>query len=308
MTPAKMHKDEVQTDAHLVRRLLQAQFPQWAGLPIAPVDSDGTDNAIYRLGEELAVRLPRIHWAVGQAEKERQWLPRLTARLPLKIPFQVAMGRPGKGYPWRWSVYRWLRGGRATVERISDMRQAALDLAQFIKALQAIETTDGPVAEAHELRGVPLAQRDAATRRAIQDLQGRIDTQAVTRVWEAALQAPVWDRPPVWFHGDMLPGNLLVDRGRLHAVIDFSGLGVGDPACDLMIAWALFSGESREVFRTALAVDDAAWQRGRGHALSQALIFIPYYLETNPVGVERAWRTIEAILEDRSDLGRLKRS
>jgi aminoglycoside phosphotransferase (APT) family kinase protein len=148
------------------------------------------------------------------------------------------------------------------------------------------------------LRGLPLATREAPTREAIAALDGMYDAHALTAAWEAALQAPDWDRAPVWFHGDLLPGNLLVERGRLSAVIDFGGLGVGDPACDLMIAWGLFAGEGRNAFRTALAVDDATWARGRGHALSQALIFVPYYLNTNPVGVRNARRTIDAVLAD----------
>jgi aminoglycoside phosphotransferase (APT) family kinase protein len=295
-----MHANEVDTNIDLVVRLLATQFPQWAGFPIRPVPSAGTDNALYRLGAEMVVRLPRIDWAIGQVEKERQWLPKLAPFLPLAIPVQLARGKPGEGYPWQWSVYRWLEGESATIERIANPRQAATDLAQFIAALQRIDTAGGPLAVEHKLRGIPLTMRDAQTREAIAALQGMIDTDAATMVWEAALQAPEWDREPIWFHGDLLPGNLLVEQGRLSAVIDFGGLGVGDPACDLMIAWGLFSGESRDVFRAALAVDDATWVRGRGHALSQAAIFIPYYLSTNPMGVGNARRMIDGVLADYS--------
>ena len=294
MPTGKMHAGEVDTGASLVRRLLATQFPHWANLPLEPVESAGTDNAIYRLGDEMAVRLPRIHWATGQAEKEHLWLPKLAPLLPLSIPAPLAMGTPGEGYPWHWSVYRWLEGENATIERIADPRQAATELAQFIAALQRIDPTDGPPAG----RGVPLVLRDTAMRTAIAAVHGMLDTDAVTAAWEVALEAPEWDRSPVWAHGDLLPGNLLVERGRLSAVIDFGGLGVGDPACDLMIAWSLFSGESRDVFRAALVVDDATWERGRGHALSQALIFIPYYLDTNPVGVSNARRTVAAVLAE----------
>ena len=257
MPPGKMHADEVDTDASLVRRLLKGQFPQWADLPIKRVESAGTDNAIYRLGDDMAVRLPRIHWAIEQVDKEHRWLPRLAPLLPLAIPAPLAKGVPGEGYPWAWSVQRWLEGENATVEAAADLRQAATDVAQFIIALQRIDPTDGPPAG----RGVPLMLRDAAMRAAIAEVRGLLDTDAVTAAWEAALEAPEWDRPPVWVHGDLLPGNLLVEQGRLSAVIDFGGLGVGDPACDLMIAWSLFSGESREVFRAALGVDDATWAR-----------------------------------------------
>ena len=290
-----MHVDEVTTDASLVRRLLAAQFPHWAGLPIAPVPSAGTDNALYRLGNEMAVRLPRIHWAVDDVKKEQRWLPRLAPFVPLAIPAPLAMGAPGEGYPWHWSVYRWLEGENVPGEQIVDLQQAAIDLAQFLSALQTIDISGAPLGSS---RGQPLRTRDEDTRAAIAALGGMIDTDAATKAWEAAVRAPDWDRSPVWFHGDMLPGNVLFDHDRVSAVIDFGAAGVGDPACDLMIAWSLFSGESREVFRAALAVDDATWARGRGHALSQALIFIPYYLDTNPVGVARAWRAVDEVLAD----------
>lgn len=300
MCARKIHADEVDTDASLVGRLLASQFPGWADLPVTPVPSTGTDNAIYRLGDDMAVRLPRIQRAAGQrVDKEHQWLPRLGPRLPLAIPVPLAKGTPAEGYPWRWSVCRWLAGETATIERIADPRQAATDLAQFVAALQRIDPTGGPLPGAHNFfRGVPLAMRDPATRTAIASLKGIIDTDAVTVAWEAALKTAAWDRPPVWIHGDLIPGNLLVEGGRLSAVIDFGGLGVGDPACDLMVAWTLFSGESRDVFRAALSVDDATWARGRGWALSWALIYIPYYLDSNPAGVSTARRAIHEVLAD----------
>ncbi len=298
MTTAPLHADEVFADAATARRLLEAQFPHLADRPIRPVASAGTDHVLYRLGADLVMRLPRIHWATGQAEKERQWLPRLAPHLPVALPDQVAQGEPGEGYPWRWSIYRWLAGENAASTPPADPGQVARDLAAFIQALQRIDITGGPLAAEQGLRGVPLAGRDANTRRAIEALSGLIDSETALAAWEAALQAPDWERPPVWFHGDLLPGNLLIEAGRLHAVIDFGGLGVGDPACDLMCAWNLFAGESREVFRSALGMDEATWARGRGQALSQAVIFIPYYLQTNPAGVNQAWQAVEAVLAD----------
>ena len=292
-----MHADEVETGPDLVRRLLAAQFPQWADLPMERVESAGTDHAIYRLGADLSVRLPRIGWAMRQADKERRWLPRLAPHLPLTIPVPLASGVPAEGYPYQWSVYRWLAGEDAAVAPV-DLREAAIAVADFVDALQRIDPTGGPIAT-DESRGAPLARRDASTRRAIAALAGTIDTDAATAVWDTALAAGEWDGDPVWFHGDLLPGNLLVDQRRVHAVIDFGGLGIGDPACDLMIAWGLFSGESRALFRAALGVDDASWARGRGHALSQAAIFVPYYTETNPVGVARARHSIDEVLADR---------
>jgi len=297
----KMHADEVDTDVSLVRRLLAAQFPQWADLPIEPVPSAGTDNTIYRLGEDMTVRLPRIGWAIGQVEKEQRWLPQLAPQLALAIPVPLAQGSPAEGYPWHWSVYSWLEGENATIERIGDLREAAADLAEFVAALQRIDPTGGPRPGTHNVgRGVPLATRDADTRVAIARLDSMLDTNAVTAAWDAALQAPVWKGPPVWIHGDLQSGNLLAQRGRLSAVIDFGCLGVGDPACDSIVAWTLFSGESRDVYHAALRVDDATWARGRGWALSVALIALPYYLDTNPVIVANARRAIAEVLADQT--------
>jgi aminoglycoside phosphotransferase (APT) family kinase protein len=294
-----MHADEVDTDTSLVGRLLAAQFPQWADLPILPLHSAGTDNAIYRLGDDMAVRLPRIHGATGQVDKEHRWLPRLAPLLPLAIPIPLARGTPGEGYPWHWSVYRWLEGETATIERIADPRQAALQLAQFIAAMRRIDPTGGPPPGPHNSsRGEALAVRDTRTRAAIATLRGTLDIDAVTAAWEAALQAPAWRGPPVWIHGDLQSGNLLARQGRLSAVIDFGCLGVGDPACDLIVAWNFLSAETRDIFRAALAVDDAAWARGRGWALSIGLIALPYYQRTNPVLAGISRYAIDEVLAD----------
>jgi aminoglycoside phosphotransferase (APT) family kinase protein len=301
MPAARMHADEVPIDAALVRRLIAAQFPQWADLPITPVPSAGTDNAIYRLGDGLAVRLPRIHSATAQIDKEAAWLPVLAPHLPLDVPVPLAVGVPGEGYPWRWSICRWLDGVNATLDQLADPVAAAITLAEFITALQAIDAGDGPPPGAHNFhRGVPLIRRDASTRAAIASLDGLIDTAAALAAWESALRAPAWDRPPVWIHGDLQAGNLLARQGRLSAVIDFGGLGVGDPACDLMVAWNLFPPDAREAFRAALAVDDAAWTRGRGWALSFGVIALPYYQHTNPGLAGIARQAIEAVIQTHS--------
>lgn len=292
-----VHPDEVFTDTNLVSRLLITQFPQWAALPIERVASSGTDNALYRLGDVLVVRLPRIHWAVGQVEKEQQWLPKLAPHLPLTVPSPLAMGLPGEGYPWRWSVYHWLDGENATLDHLTDPIQAARTLAEFIKALQRLDATGGPAPGEHNSgRGVPLVERDSTVHTALGKLHGRIDTDAARLAWEAALQAPLWNLPPVWLHGDLQAGNLLATNGQLSAVIDFGCLGVGDPACELIVAWNLFDTDSRQVFREALAVDDATWERGRGWALSMALIALPYYWDTNPAIVQVSLRTLEQVL------------
>ena len=299
MPTGKMHADEVDTDVALVGRLLAAQFPQWADLPIEPVRSAGTDNALYRVGDAMVVRLPRIHWAVGQVQKEQEWLPRLAPVLPLAIPVPLAKGMPEDSYPWEWSVYPWLEGENATIERLADPDEAATELARFVGALQRIDAAGGPFPGEHNSsRGEPLATRDAGTRAVIASLAAEVDVDAVTAAWEAALQVPEWHGPPVWIHGDLQSGNLLAVEGRLSAVIDFGCLGVGDPACDVMSAWLYLSAETRDVFRAALTVDDATWARGRGWALSVGLVALPYYENTNPVLAGIARRAIDEVLAD----------
>ncbi|MFP4439162.1 MAG: aminoglycoside phosphotransferase family protein [Chloroflexaceae bacterium] len=294
-----MHPDEVPTDVDLVRRLLAAQFPHWADLPLAPVSSAGTDHALYRLGDDKVVRLPRIPASAAQVDKEQQWLPRLAPYLPLAIPVPHARGTPAADFPWPWSVYPWLAGTTATIDRIADPNQFAADLAHFITALQRIDPTAGPPPGAHNaFRGVPLAQRDAATRAAIAALDGIIDSATATVAWDAALHAPAWSGAPVWIHGDLQAGNLLTVQGHLRAVIDFGCLGVGDPACDLMVAWNLLPVASRGSFRARLNVDDATWARGRGWALSFGLIALPYYRQSNPVLAGIARHTIDAVLAE----------
>jgi aminoglycoside phosphotransferase (APT) family kinase protein len=299
MSAKKMHADEVSVDVSLVGRLLASQFPQWAGLPIERVPSSGTDNAMYRLGDDMAARLPRTPNATYQLDKEHKWLPRLAEHLPLDIPAPLAKGTPGEGYPWHWSVYRWIEGEDATPERITDPRQAASQLGQFVAALQQIDPHGGPPPGEHNFwRGDHLAARDAEVREALTALHNTLDTDAAAAAWDAALQIPVWDRPPVWVHGDLYAGNLLARKGRLTAVIDFGGLGVGDPACDVMAAWTFCTAETRDAFRTALSVDGATWARGRGWALSAALIGLPYYESTNPDWTTIARRTIDGVLAE----------
>ena len=294
-----MHPDEVVTDARLVRRLLAAQFPRWAELPIRAVTTAGTDNAIFRLGDEVSVRMPRRPSAAGQVEKEHLWLPRLAQNLPCALPEPIALGAAAEDYPFQWSVCRWLEGENAYPPRRADTSEVAADLAGFVAALKGIDTTHGPAPGAHNFwRGVPLALRDGPTRKAIVALQGTVDAAAVTAAWEADLGAPPWVKPPVWIHGDLCPGNLLLQNGRLSGVIDFGGLGVGDPACDLIVAWNLFTRPTREVYRAALNPDAATWARGRGWALSIALIQLPYYRHRNPVLAANAKLTIDAVLAE----------
>lgn len=296
MGRVRMHADEVETDTDLVRRLLAGQFPHWADLPVRLVDSYGTDHDIYRLGAHLSVRLPRVGWATGQAAKEAEWLPRLAPHLPLALPGPLATGRPAEGYPFAWSVYEWLPGENAN-GTLEDLDQAAVDLAAFITALRRIDTT-GAFPRPPRDRGSALAEFDEGVRRSIGELGERIDGPAALRAWQESLEAPAWDGPEVWVHGDLLPGNLLVVDGRLAAVIDFGGLNVGDPACDLQPAWNVFAGASRQRFREELSIDDASWLRGRGWALLQAVIAMPYYWDTNPGMIRQASRALSEVLRD----------
>jgi aminoglycoside phosphotransferase (APT) family kinase protein len=300
MSTGKMHADEVETDVSLVGRLLAAQFPQWARLPIRPVPCWGTDNALYRLGDDMVARLPRRERTVGTLEKERRWLRKLAPLLPLAVPVPLADGLPAEGYPFEWSVYRWLRGEDATVQRVPDPSRLATDLARFVAGLQQIDPTGGPSPGEHNFfRGERLAARDAPTRAAIVALRAAIDVGTVTAAWESALRSPEWDHPPVWIHGDLDSRNLLVEAGQLSGVIDWGCLGVGDPACDLMVAWKVLSADTRDIFRTALSVDESTWARARGWALSQALGALSYYtLETNPVLVLEAQRWMAEVLAD----------
>src|SRR3954468_9927674 len=200
-----MHADEIETDVALVRRLLVGQFPQWTDLAIDLVASYGTDHDIYRLGDHLAARLPRIGWATKQAAKEAEWLPRLALHLPLAVPVQVAMGQPAEGYPFEWSVYKWLPGENAN-GTIDDLDQAAVDLAAFVNALRKVDATDAHPRPPHG-RGAPLAELDEQVRRSIAELGDRVDRAATLRSWEESLNAAGWDGEQVWVHGDLLPGN-----------------------------------------------------------------------------------------------------
>jgi aminoglycoside phosphotransferase (APT) family kinase protein len=289
---------KVDINVPLVRQLVAAQFPQWADLPIKPVEFDGWDNRTFRLGRDMSVRLPSAERYAGKVEKEQQWLPKLAPFLPLPIPVPLAMGVPATGYPWHWSVYRWLEGEHATIERIDDLRQFATTLGRFLAALQQIDPAGGPPPGWHNFfRGGPLTTYHTETRDAIAALHSEIDTDAATTLWKVALEA-TWHGMPVWLHGDVSAENLLVKRGRLSAVIDFGGSGVGDPACDLTVAWTLFSGESREAFRAALPADGATWARARGWALWKALITLAEHLGTNPSKAGKARCVIDRVLAD----------
>ncbi|OEJ23870.1 phosphotransferase [Streptomyces agglomeratus] len=298
MSAAQSYPGPHPVDDDLVRRLIAGQFPQWAGLAVERFPSGGTVNEVYRLGDRMSVRLPLREGGAGDVALEREWLPRLAPRLPAAVPEVLGAGEPAEGYPWPWSVYGWLAGENPEAGALSEPVALAGDLAGFVTAMRSVTLPGAP--EAH--RGGPLASLDASTRAAIEELRGipqeGIDCDAVAAVWEDALRAPAWDGPPVWLHADLMPGNLLVRGGRLTSVIDFGCVGVGDPACDLFPAWNLLPPPAREVFREALCVDDATWERGRGRTLSQALIALPHYRTTNRAMAHNARHVIRAVLEE----------
>ncbi|MFC9733787.1 aminoglycoside phosphotransferase family protein [Streptomyces roseolus] len=263
-------------DTARVRRLIAAQFPQWAALDVREVASAGTDNALFRLGDDLVVRLPKAEWATGQIEKEHRWLPRLSPSLPLATPVPVGTGVPGEGFGRPWGVYRWLDGADAWAAPVTDPAHAAEELGRFGVALRAADATGGPCS----FRGGAVTDwEDGALPAAVEALAaaGLLDAPTALAAWDEVLALPAWDRPPVWLHGDLLPGNLLTRDGRLTAVIDFGGLGTGDPAADLLPAWTLLTAATRPLFREASRLDAATWARGRGWALCWGLVTDHYY-------------------------------
>ncbi|MCT4356846.1 aminoglycoside phosphotransferase family protein [Streptomyces sp. Je 1-79] len=266
----------------LVRRLIAAQFPQWAELPVTRVPSAGTDNDMYRLGDAMAVRLPRTAGTAGGVAKEQRWLPHLAPHLPLPVPVPLGKGVPGEGFDLPWSVYGWLDGANAFDEPVADLAHAAVELGRFGVALRSVDATGGP----RSFRGGHVTEWTGDhIGTAVRDLgaDGTVDGAAAAEAWESVLRLPQWEGDPVWIHGDLLPGNLLTRDGRLSAVIDFGAVGTGDPACDMMAAWTLLTAETRPLFREAARVDDATWARGRGWALGWGLVTEHYYRGVNPV-------------------------
>ncbi|WP_299644665.1 aminoglycoside phosphotransferase family protein [Devosia sp.] len=287
--------DRIAIDEALVRRLVRSQFPHWADLPIRRVAVDGWDNSTFHLGDTMKVRLPNAPGYAAQAAKELHWLPRLAPLLPVPIPSPVAIGEPGEGYPLHWSIYHWIDGETALAGPIGDHVRFARDIGKFLLALQAIDATGGPPAGRDSFfRGGDLSVYDGETRQCLAELEGQIDVAAAAETWDAALAAE-WRDPPVWVHGDIAPGNLLVRDGRLSAVLDFGCSAVGDPACDLVMAWTFFGGAGRAAFIEAVEADTGTWARARGWALWKALLLRVQY--SNPQKQAAEERIISAVVE-----------
>ncbi|MBA2650004.1 MAG: aminoglycoside phosphotransferase family protein [Legionella sp.] len=284
--------EEIIITENLAHELISNQFPQWSRLTIQAVKNCGWDNRTFHLGPDMLIRMPSTGEYAGQAEKEQAWLPKLAPHLPLSIPAPIAMGKPEDMYPWKWSINRWLPGETAAVGTIEDLCDFARSLAEFLKALQSIDSRGGPVAGEHSFyRGGELAIYNSETRQAIAQLKDDNKAQIATEIWERAL-ATSWRQVPVWVHGDISVGNLLVNFGKLSAVIDFGQLAVGDPACDLAIAWTLFQGKSRDMFYKTLQLDEETWARGRGWTLWKALCW------AFPGEKRVDWRVVDEVFAD----------
>lgn len=293
MPAAPMPAAEVHVDSGLVRRLLGAQFPQWAELELTPFPSPGWDNALFRVGDDLLARLPRRLLGAELVPKEHRWLPELAPHLPFPVPVPLGRGVPGEGYPWHWSVCPWLDGDSAAVVAVTDPGGLASDLGSFMAALHRPGPADGPRSA---WRGIPLSERDEATHATLAALSDSVDVPRARRAWEEALAAPGWPGPDVWVHGDLHPANLLVRRGRLSAVLDFGDLVVGDPATDLVVAWMLLPAGAHPLLQEAAGADEATWARGRGWAVTLGLAMMANSAD-NPLieGIGR--RALERALE-----------
>lgn len=293
-----MNDDKIVIDIATVHHLISTQFPKWRDLPIYPVAMTGWDNKTFRLGESMLIRMPSALRYAAQVEKEQKWLPKLAPLLPLPISTPLALGKPSNDYPWNWSIYQWLEGDTAATGYIANLCDFARSLGQFLISLHHIETKGGPLAGLHSFyRGGSLTNYDSETRKMIIALKGKIDTNAATEVWEKALET-TWKNSEVWVHGDISAGNLLVKNGQLSGVIDFGQLSVGDPSCDLAIAWTLFNGESREAFRKTLPLDSETWARGRAWTLWKAMLVATDFKNPNNTESAQCWRIINEVIAD----------
>ncbi len=286
-------------DASLVRRMIDRQFPQWSSLPLQSVEPGGWDNRTFRLGVDMVVRLPTAREYAAQVPKEQRWLPILAPALPFSIPKPLALGEPVADYPWQWSVYSWIDGEPASTGPGSNLAALAADLARFLVALRSADPAGAPRPGGDNFfRGGSLGVYDPEVRRSILILGDQIDTAGATALWDEALES-AWNGSAVWVHGDISPGNLLTRLNRLTGVVDFGCMAVGDPACDLSIAWTLFSGESRNAFVAHNAMDSKTWIRARAWALWKGLIIAAGLSKTNAVEWRQPFQVIQAVGEVR---------
>jgi aminoglycoside phosphotransferase (APT) family kinase protein len=282
----------------LVTRLINEQFPEWSHLSITPVKTGGNDNRTFHLGDHMSVRLPSAASYAPQVEKEQKWLPILAKKLSLPVSIPIAKGNPTEEYPWSWSIYKWLEGEQLSHNNIDNLNHLAKDLGSFLNELQDIDASGGPLAGKHNFyRGGSLSTYNEESLNAIENNKGTFDGGLLSEIWNIALESE-WESEPVWVHGDIAPGNLLVKDGKLCAIIDFGILGVGDPSCDAAIAWTFFDDTSRKVFKNKINFDEGTWNRARGWALWKALITYDAHIDSDKVIAEEASNTIWTIVED----------
>jgi len=294
MSQNKMHIDEVDINPELIKDLLQEQFPKWENQPLQLMHPEGTDNAMYRLGNDKLIRLPRTEGSSLNIEKELTWLPKLGPKLPISIPSIIGRGMANKNYPFPWLICEWLEGSNPDQEGMIDEQKAATDLAFFVKAMQQVPTVEGPNCS----RGQPLNTREKEVLQSIPLLKELYDTNLLKELWESASSAPHWKRDPVWIHGDLHAGNLLAMEKKIVGVVDWGLAGIGDPACDMIVAWTLLCQQSREIFRSLVQPDDHTWSRGRGWALFLGIVGYPYYRDTNPIFAGIAKRALDQVIAE----------
>lgn len=289
----------LQITISLVQKLISQQFPQWAHLPITPVAVQGWDNRTFRLGSDMSIRMPSAVCYAAKVHIEQKWLPFLAPHLSVEIPQPIALGHPSSHYPFAWSIYRWIEGNSANTLDLDKETfcVVAKELANFLRELHAIDITEGPLPGPHNFyRGGDLSVYDQETQDACTKLQGLIDTEAARRVWQKALSSK-WHTKPVWIHGDVSAGNILLKDKKLVGVIDFGGMAVGDPACDVVIAWTFFSGESRKIFKATGGLDADTWNRARGWALWKALITLAPFQDKDNADALKQRALINELLE-----------
>lgn len=284
---------DVPVDAPLVRSLLREQHSDLASLPLAEA-GEGWDNKLYRLGTDLVVRLPRRQAAAALIDHEQRWLPHLALRLPLPVPVPVRVGGPGPGFPWSWTIASWFAGRNAASAACSNAHETAIRLGGFLAALHQPAPSDAP---SNPFR-ISLAGRADAFLARLQCIEPSVDSARAIVAWNSALAAPAYAAAPVWVHGDLHPGNLIVHDGVLSAVIDFGDLTAGDPAVDFAVVWMLFQPAERQVFREASGrIDDPTWSRARGWALTLGVAYLASSLD-NPLMGRIGSATIAAVLAD----------
>jgi aminoglycoside phosphotransferase (APT) family kinase protein len=291
---------EVNITVELVRRLIDSQFPQWSQLPITPVAESGWDNRTFHLGDELSIRLPSAQEYHEQVEKEQKWLPKIAPHLPLPISQPIAQGVPTEEFPWNWSIYKWLEGVSANQLSFSDnaLETIAVQLAQFLAALHQYDPDEGPIPGLHNWwRGAHPSVYDLETQSLINELKEFIDPDKATLLWNRAISS-TWQHDPVWVHGDVASGNILIKDDKISAIIDFGCMGVGDPACDLTIAWTFFKGNSRKLFKENLPLDEETWARARGWALWKALYQMSQLKEKSGAAFAKQQRIIKDVMDE----------